>query len=163
MMYSDGVTIQTYTLESTVDETIKDTILTDNTSKVRVHCLVDDFLNPNYLAFYMTPIGVDTFYLPEIEDYSATLYGYFFTDYVKPIIRKINAAAIHNHKISWRVLTENFITYEKRIKDSISRKKIKDFRFFYGYSDGKISPLSPTVKHQIKCPGVKVKRVVSHD
>lgn len=129
-------------------------------SMVKVYMLVDSDTG-NLNQFIVKPVGIDSFYLPPLEDTTnAKLYGLFYRDTKIKKLREITGTAFHLENISWKVELADYKDYSFRhIKTNIN-KIFYNFVLFYAYDDGTCSPVSNEVVHILKSRGTKFKRMV---
>ena len=148
-------------------------------SAVRVYKLTN---GSGEVCFFVKPIGIDTLVVDYVEDNTdAILYGLFSsTEDGRQMLVKFDDSTKSNNKsgnAGWRIALDD---YEYCTLDKVSAKaniapfkaltqfgtrvnkdKFRNFRLFYGYPDGTISPLSDDeIYHVINANGYPVKRLV---
>lgn len=147
-------------------------------SSIRVYHLVSA---DGFSCFLIKPMGIDTLLVDYIEDNTnASLYGLFTSpSNRRPVVVKFNNTTKTDNKIAnvgWRIMLDD---YESFTLDTVTplgnfnplkfmnkigrygKNTFRNFRLFYGYPDGTISPLSDDeLTHVINSNGCPVKRLV---
>jgi hypothetical protein len=134
------------------------------------------------VCFYVKPIGIDTLVVDYIEDNTdAILYGLFSsTENGRQMLVRFDDSTKTNNKTGnagWRLALDDYelctldkvsakcniepYKYLNQFGTRVNRDKFRNFRLFYGYPDGSISPLSDDeIYHVINANGYQVKRLV---
>lgn len=148
-------------------------------SAIRVYKLTDGAGN---FCFYVKPIGIDTLVVDYVENNTdAILYGLFSsTENGRQMLVRFDESTKTNNKsgnAGWRLALDDYelctldkvsarcniepFKYLNQFGTRVSKDKFRNVRFFYGYPDGTISPLSDDeVYHVINANGYQVKRLV---